>query len=812
MPRNPKLTLPERTDVVIIGGGIIGASIAYHLAELGKLDVCLIERGRLTCGTTWHAAGLVAELRASPNLTRLARYSAELYESLESAGEHTGFRRVGALTLACQPERVRELKRQAAMARQNQVSCNWLEPPELAERWPDLDLSGVLGAVFMPRDGQTSPVDTTRALANRARQNGARVLEGVSVTRIEVASGAVAGVTTQRGHIACERVIVCAGLWSRALAADAGAILPIYPAEHFYAVSEPIDAASRLPIVRSPDQGIYLKPDAGRLLVGCFESAAKPLAPESLPDEFAFDELPFDLDHFAPYLQNAVDRLPALGNTGIRTWFNGPESFTPDGRYIIGPLPEIRGLFAACGMNSIGIQSAGGIGQVMARWVTDGRPPMDLWEVDARRFMPFQNETDYLVERTSEALGLLYAMHWPYRQHESARPIRQSPLHERLAAAGACFGELAGWERANWYARPGQAPRYEYSYGRQNWFPNAAQEHRAAREAVALFDQSSFAKYEVSGPDACRLLNRLGTSDIDVAIGRVVYCQWLNERGGIEADVTVTRLGPETFWVVSAAPCQRRDLAWLAEHSAGFQADVKDVTDQHAVIGVMGPDSRRLLTSLADADFGHDAFPFATSQPIAIANTALRATRITYVGALGWELYVPRAEAVTVYDAIAGAGPVHAGYHAMDSLRLEKAYRHWGHDITDEDTPIEAGLSFTAAWDKPEGFIGREALLEQRADGVTKRLALFVLNDPDPLLYHDEPIWWNGRPVGRITSGAYGHTLGRSMGFGYVAADAPFPRQALREGRFQIEIEDTLVDAACHLRAPFDPDNREILR
>ncbi|NIP16211.1 MAG: FAD-dependent oxidoreductase [Pseudomonadales bacterium] len=805
------MALPDRADVVIVGGGIVGASIAYHLAELGTLDVCLVERGQLTCGTTWHAAGLVAELRASPNLTRLARYSAELYESLGSAGEPTGFRRVGALTLACQPERVRELKRQAAMARQNQVACNWLEPPELAERWPDIDLSGVLGAVHMPRDGQTSPVDTTRALANQARRNGARVIEGVAVTRIEVASGKVFGVVTAEGRIPCDRVIVCAGLWSRALAADAGAILPLYPAEHFYAVSEPLDAAGRLPIVRSPDQGIYLKPDAGRLLVGCFESTAKPLAPESLPDDFAFEELPFDLEHFAPYLQNAIDRLPALGETGIRTWFNGPESFTPDGRYIVGPLSEIRGLFAACGMNSIGIQSAGGIGQVMARWVAEGRPPMDLWEVDARRFLPFQNETGYLVERTSEALGLLYAMHWPYRQHESARLVRRSPLHERLAAAGACFGELAGWERANWYARPDQAPAYEYSYGRQNWFANAAQEHRATREAVAVFDQSSFAKYEITGPDACRLLNHLSTSDLDVAVGRVVYCQWLNERGGIEADVTVTRLGPDTFWVVSAAPCQRRDLAWLAEHRTGFDAEVRDITEQHAVIGVMGPHSRRLLQSLTDADLSHQAFPFATSRPIAIANTALRATRITYVGALGWELYVPWADAPAVYDAVAGARPTHAGYHAMDSLRIEKGYRHWGHDISDEDTPIEAGLSFTAAWDKPAGFIGREALLKQKADGVSKRLALFALEDPDALLYHDEPIWWNGRPAGRITSGAYGHSLGRAMGFGYIVADQPFPRRSLTEGRFTIEIEDTMVEAVCHLRAPFDADNRQII-
>ena len=804
------LRIPENTEIVIIGGGIVGASVAYHLAARGWTDVVLVERGQLTCGTTWHAAGLVAEMRASPNLTRLARYSGTLYEQLDADGENTGYRRVGALTLATTTERGIELARQSAMARQCGVTCERLTAADVRERWPDIDTGdlcgGRLSAIYMPRDGQTNPVDTTHALVRVARRSGVTVLENTAVTGIEIAGDRIAGVTTSAGHIRCTTAIVCAGLWSHTLLKPLGVTLPLYAAEHFYAVTEPV--AVDLPIVRDPDHGIYVKPDAGRVLVGCFERNAKPLDAASLPGDFAFDELPFDLDHFAPYFASATGRVPAIADVGVRTWFNGPESFTPDGRYILGEAPEVGRLFVAGGFNSIGIQSAGGAGAAVADWVIDGHPPMDLWDVDVRRFQSFQNDDDYLIDRTAESLGLLYAMHWPYQQYESSRPIRQSPLHDRLASAGACFGELSGWERANWFADPGQTATYEYSYDRQNWFANAAREHHRVRNDVALFDQSSFGKFRVAGVDAAALLNRLCTADVDVASGRVVYCQWLNERAGIEADVTVTRIDANHFWVVSGAATIRRDLAWLHRHAGDARVTISEITEDYAVLGLMGPNARTRLQPHTDTALSDGAFPFATSQLISLAGVDVRATRITYVGTLGWELYVPVADAGRVFDRLMPIGL--AGYHALDSLRIEKAYRHWGHDLSDEDTPLQAGLSFTVAWDKPGGFIGRDALIAQRQDGVRRRLALFELLDPQPLLYHDEPIWRDGTCVGRITSGAYGHSVGAALGFGYVTSEAPMTRASLRDGRYEIEVGIDRIPARVHLRAPWDPDNAAV--
>jgi len=804
----------EKFDIVIVGGGIVGASVAYHLGQIGRHSVCLLERDQLTCGTTWHAAGLVAELRASANLTRLARYSGELYEQLEGEGYGTGFRRVGAITLALNPERTIELKRQAAMARSCGIDCRWLSAAELSERWPHLETADVAGGVYMPRDGQTNPVDTTLALAAAARKAGVDVREKTPVRKLEVEAGRIIGVETDGGSIRGEKILLAAGLWTRQLAAAAGAVVPLYPCEHYYAVTEAVDLPAATPIIRVPDQGIYLKPDAGRLLIGSFEREARPVDPDSLPEEFSFAEFPFDLDHFAPYLASGLERLAGVASVGIRTWFNGPESFTPDGRYLLGETPALKNLYVAAGFNSIGIQSAGGVGQVMARWLDEGRPGMDLWDVDVRRFEPFQNEAGYLSGRAAESLGLLYAMHWPYRQLESCRDQRRSPLHDRLAARGACFGELAGWERPNWYAAEGQPASYRYSYGRQNWFENAAAEHRAVRGDVALFDQTSFAKFEISGPQSCAFLNRLCTAEMDVPAGRIVYSQCLNEQGGIEADVTVTRVEDERYLYVTGAACRVRDAAWLARHAAGFDVTVTDLTDRLAVLGVMGPNARSLLASCTAADLSNAAFPFATSREIEVRGIRLRASRITYVGALGWELYIEREDAVGLFDCLSVRGdgvevPL-AGYHAMDSLRLEKAYRHWGHDITDEDTPLEAGLSFTCDWDKPGGFIGREALLAQKDRGLNKRLVLFALEDPEALLYHDEPIWADGERIGRITSGAYGHSLGRALGFGYVTLPEPFLLKSLRHKSFQVEIGDEMIPATISTRALYDPDQHEI--
>ncbi len=811
--------MDQRYDIAIIGGGIIGLSIAYHLTKASERSVALFERSKFTSGTTWHAAGLVAELRATPNLTRLAKYTGALFEQLQEEGEALGFRRSGALTLATNPHRAYELKKLAAMARHNDVDCTWLAPAALAERWPALATADLVGGVYMPRDGMTNPVDTTMALARLARRAGAQLFEDTPVTRLVAEEGRVHGVVvdgvedgvdTRAGEITVDQVIVCAGLWSRDLGLTAGAHFPLYAAEHFYAVTESVSVADELPIVRVPDDGIYIKPEPGRLLLGCFEREAKPIATDALPPDFSFGELPFDLEHFAPYLEAGLNRIPEVSDVGIRTWFNGPESFTPDGRYLLGESPEVEGLFVAAGFNSIGIQSAGGVGQVMADWLERGHPPMDLWEVDVRRFAPWQNDAAYLRERTAESLGRLYAMHWPYFQHESARGQRQSPAHAELAAAGACFGELAGWERANWYAQPGDTPRYEYSYGRQNWFENARAEHHAVRNDVALFDQTSFAKYEIVGADACRFLNHLCTANVDQAPGKVIYCQWLNERGGIEADVTVTRLDETRYWVVSAAACAVRDLSWLARHRRDYQVEIREITDEHAVLGVMGPAARKHLQQLTAADLADTAFPFATAQTIEIDGVPVHAARLTYVGELGWELYVPWQETGKVFTALTRTPIKLAGYHAMDSLRLEKAYRHWGHDLSDEDTLLEAGLSFTADWDKD--FIGRAALERQKAAGLTRRLTLFQLLDEATLLTHDEPIWQDGRRVGHIVSSAYSYQFNCSLGFGYVSGEPGFTRKSVETGNYTIEVGDHQVPAKASLRALYDPDNMAIRR
>ena len=800
----------EKYDIVIVGGGIIGCSIAYHLTlENPERSVCLLERAKLTSGTTWHAAGLVAELRASANLTRLAKYSGELFEQLQADGEPLGYKRVGALTLAKNADRTYELQKQAAMARHNGVDCNWLSAGAIAERWPHINTEDLTGGVYMPNDGQTNPVDTTLALARLAKARGAFIQEDTPVTSLLVEKGQVHGVRTTEQEITAGQVVLCAGLWTRQLGLDAGANFPLYPAEHFYAVTESMATdINDWPIVRVPDDGVYIKPDAGRLLIGCFERTAKPLDPATLPDDFSFAELPFDLDHFAPYLASGLERIPQATETGIRTWFNGPESFTPDGRYMLGESPEIAQLFVAAGFNSIGIQSAGGVGRVMAHWLAHRRPPMDLWEVDVRRFAPLQNDPEFLVERTSESLGLLYAMHWPYFQHTSARKQRLSPLHEQLASAGACFGELAGWERANWYAKPSTPPQYEYSYGRQNWFDQSHREYQAVRENVALFDQTSFAKYLVSGKDACKLLNLLSTANLDVQPGSVVYCQWLNDSAGIEADLTITRLDETNYWVVSGAVCAVRDLHWLHRHAGGYDVEITDITGQYAVLGVMGPQARTHLQPLSDNDLSNEAFPFASSAMIELGGVKVRATRITYVGALGWELYVPWTDAPALYAAITTTPIQHAGYHAMDSLRMEKAYRHWGHDITDEDTPLEAGLSFTADWNKP--FIGRDALAAQKEAGFEKRLALFHLQDPTALLTHDEPIWCDGKTVGHIVSSAYGYGFDGCLGFGYVHGERGTSRKALLAGDYEIEVADGRISASASLRALYDPNNSEI--
>jgi len=806
-------SVPSDARVVIIGGGVVGCSVAYHLARRGCRDVLLLERKRLTCGTTWHAAGLVGQLRATHNLTRLAQYTTQLYEGLErETGQATGFRQVGSIAVAASAARYEELRRGASMARCFGLEVELLSPEAARERWPLLSIEGLVGAVYLPKDGRTNPVDTTQALARGARQGGVRILEEVAVTHIRSAAGRATGVTTSAGEVRAEVVINCAGMWAHQVGGWADVAVPLHAAEHFYIVTEPMAGLTAdLPILRDADACSYFKEDAGKLLVGWFEPQAKPWGAAGIPENFAFEQLPPDLAHIEPLFAAAMRRVPTLAEAGVQVFFNGPESFTPDDRYILGEAPQLRGLFVAAGFNSIGIQSAGGAGKVLADWVLDGHPPFDLWDVDIRRFAPFQRNRRYLRERTTETLGLLYDMHWPFRQAETARGVRKSVLHDRLAARGACFGEVAGYERANWFAPPGVAPRYQYSYGRQNWFDYSAAEHRAVREGVALFDQSSFAKFIVQGADAAAVLSRICANAIDVPVGRIVYTQWLNERGGIEADVTVTREAEDRFLIVSSCATQVRDLAWLTRGiPIAARASACDVSSAYATLGLMGPRSRELLASLTDADLSTAAFPFASSRVIDLGYARVRASRITYVGELGYELYMPTEFAQSVYDCLLEAGaPLGlrlAGYHAMNSLRLEKAYRHFGHDIGDEDSPLEAGLAFAVAWDKPGGFIGREALLRQRASGVRRRLVAVALTSPEPLLYHNEPLWRDGELVGRICSAMFGHTLGVSLGLAYVSgACAPLTREWLEAGQYEVEVATERVPARISLAPLYDP-------
>ncbi len=809
--------LPARARVVIVGGGVIGCSIAYHLGKLGWSDVVLLERKQLTSGTTWHAAGLVGQLRQSINMTQLARYTSELYRGLEAeTGQATGYRQCGSISLATTEARMEELRRNASMAKVFGLRVDVVDRDEIRALYPIAELADVIGGIHIPSDGYANAVDITQALAKGARNRGVAIFQNVKVTRIHHDGRRVTGVETEAGRIDAQTVVLCGGLWTRDLAASIGVTVPLQACEHYYALFKDVAGLHPdLPVLRDYDHCSYFKQDAGKLLVGAFEPHARPWGMDGIPEDFEFGEIAGDFAHFEPVLVDAMRRIPALESAGLQKFFCGPESFTPDVRYHLGESPELEHCFVAAGMNSIGLQSAGGVGKVVAEWIRDGHPPVDLWEVDVRRNMPFQANRKYLRARARESLGLLYATHWPFRQYETARGVRRSALHDRLGAAGACFGEAFGWERANWYAPPGVEPRYEYSYGRQNWFEHSAREHHAVRTAVGLFDQSSFAKFRLEGADAVRILNRVSANDVDVAPGKVVYTQWLNERGGIEADLTITRLAQDAFLIVGGAETDTCDFDWLRRHiEPGANCVLTNVTSAYGVLSVMGPRSREFLQSLTPDDLGNAAFPFATSRTIELGYALVRATRITYVGELGWELYVPTEFMVGVYEELVGAGAafglVHAGYHALNSLRIEKAYRHWGHDITDEETPLEAGLGFAVKFKKPEGFIGRDALLEQRRAGIRRRLVQFKLDSPEPLLYHNEPIWRGDSLVGHVRSGMYAHSLGAAVGLGYVGMPDGAPFDAIGARDYEIEIAGRRYATTASLQPLYDPLNQRI--
>ncbi len=813
--------LPQRADVVIIGGGIVGCSIAYHLTKDGITNVALLERKQLTSGTTWHAAGLVGQLRATRNLTELAKYTTTLFEGLEEeTGQSTGFKQNGSISVALNDGRLEELIRGASMAKNFGLDVQVISAGEIKERLPHYNMDGVKGGVFLPKDGQVNPIDITQALAAGARSRGAKIFENTKVTRVLVKDGAAYGVETADGTILADKIVVASGMWSRELGRSIGVNIPLHACEHFYIVSEPIAELPRnMPVVRVPDECTYYKEDAGKLMVGAFEPKAKPWGGGGIDDDHAFVTLPEDMDHFEPILADAINRVPLLETAGIQLFFNGPESFTPDVRYYLGAAPEVKNVFVAAGFNSIGIQSSGGAGLVLSKWIKNGHPPMDVSGMDIRRIHPFQSVKSYVRDRVSESLGLLYAMHWPYRQAETARGVRRSPIYPYTRDLGAVFGEVNGWERPNWYARDGVKPEYEYSYGRQNWFPCADYEAKQLMTNCAFFDQTSFAKYSVEGRDACAVLNRVSAANIDVELGRVVYTQWLNERGGIEADLTVTRLAEDRFLVVTGAAPQTRDLAWLKEHTpSDAHCVATDITSGLPMIAIMGPKSRALLERLSGADLSNAAFPFGTSREIEIGYARVRASRITYVGELGWELYIPTEFTAHVFETVWAAGQdfglTPAGMHTMNNCRTEKAYRHWGHDIADEDTPLEAGLGFTIDWDKPGGFIGKDALVKQKASPVQpKRFVCLALEDNSksaPMIYHEEPIYRNGVIVGSTTSGAWGHRVDLSLGLGYVKNDAGVTKDWLETGRWEIELAWKRYPAKVQFQSFYDPKGERI--
>lgn len=815
------MTLPSRARIVIIGGGVIGTSVAYHLTKNGETDVVLLEQGELSCGTTWHAAGLVGQLRATQSGTTLVQYSAALYEQLEDeVGLSSGFKRCGGVTVARTEDRMEQLRRTVATAAAYDLECELLTPEQARERYPLLEIGDLVGGIWLPGDGTANPTDLTQALSRGARLRGASVIEHVRVTEIVVVDGAVTGVRTDLGDIEADIVVNCAGQWAHHLADQIGVAVPLHSAEHFYVVTDQIEGVRPdLPILRDPDGYTYVKEEVGGLVVGGFEPEARPwVAPDQIPYPFEFQLLGEDWDHFQILMDSAIQRIPALHDAGIRKFYNGPESFTPDNQFILGEAPSVRGFFVGAGFNSVGIASAGGAGRALAEWILEGEPTVDLLAVDIRRFAPFQNDKAYLKARVTEVLGLHYSVPWPNREYDTARPLRTSPVYERLAAANASFGAKMGWERANFFAPAGVDPSIDYAWGKQNWVPWSVAEQVACRDAVAIFDQTSFSKYVVEGSDAEAALQWICSNDVAVAPGSTVYTGLLNERGGYESDLTVTRIALDRFLLVASSATTERDQDWLRKHVPhGLDVQIADVTDQLAVFGLMGPRSRELLTRLG-ADVSEEGFRFGTSRELQLADLTVRATRITYVGELGWELYVPVAHALALYDALKAAGAdlgiVDAGYYAIESMRLEKGYRAFGRELNPEVNPVEAGLSFTCKLSTDIDFLGRTAVEKVKASGPSRRLVSFALDDPDVMVWGGELLVRDGRPVGQAMSGAWGATIGAGIGLAWVhAADGEVASPAyVREGSYQLDVGGRRVPVRVTLKPLYDPTGEKFRR
>jgi 4-methylaminobutanoate oxidase (formaldehyde-forming) len=812
--------VPAEASIVIVGGGIAGCALAYQLADLGIAGVVVLEQNQLGSGTTWHAAGAVGRMRASASLARINDRSAALYARVaRESGLPTGWQEAGSLTVARCAERMVQLRRAAALARRFGVEVREIGAEEAREHWPLARMDDIVGAVWLPGDGIAEPLSLARAIASEARRRGVQIIEGVRVTELRQRDHHICGVATSGGPISAEVVVLCGGMWTAQLAQAAGVSIPLHPVEHHYVLSNPVGSnIEGLPVVRDPDGSIYFRGKGTALMLGAFQQTSKPWLVDRVPDDFAFRLLEPDWQHFDAPLKEGLRRLPLLESVGIAEFVNGPESFTPDGNPLVGEVPGIRRLYVDAGFNSSGLAYSGGVGEALAQWIVGDEPPSDLWAIDIRRFRPEQATRSYLRERAAEVLGTHMQMAYPNVEFRRGRDLVRSPLHTRLAAAGACFGENTGFERPNWFAPAGEEPATEYSFGRQNWFAPSRAEHLAARTGVAVFDQSGFTKLNIDGADALAVLQRLCANDVDVALGRVVYSAMLTSRGTFASDLTIIRTAPTAFMMITGTAQAASDRAWLRQHiRPGEDVRVRDRSGDLAVLGVMGPRSRELLSPLSDGDLSHAAFPFATSQELRIAAIPCRAVRITYVGELGWEIYVRADQAGGLYDAIWGAGQplglVNAGHYAINSLRLEKGYRAWGSDLSMDHTPLEAGLGFAVAWVKPVAFLGSEALGAQRnGPPPAKRMLSFVLDDPEPVLWGGELIFRDGACVGHTTSAAYGHSLGASVALGYVRLERqPAGRAELESGSYEIDVAGRLFAARPSLAPPFDPARKRIL-
>jgi sarcosine dehydrogenase len=807
------MTLPTQARVVIIGGGIMGCSTAYHLAKNGWKDVVLLEQGRLSGGTTWHAAGLVGQLRGFQNMTKLIQYSTELYARLEAeTGLATGWKQCGSLSVARTEERMTLLRRSAAAANKQGVACEVLTPGQAGDKYPIMRTDDIVGAVWLPGDGKANPTDITQALAKGARNGGVRIFEKTRVTSIDTKDGRVTGVQTTEGPITAEIVVNCGGQWARQIGRMVGVTVPLYSCEHMYIVTEKMEGVPRdLPVMRDPDGYIYFKEEVGGLLMGGFEPVAKPWEKDVIPDDFEFGIFPDDWEQFQILMDNALIRVPQLEKTGIKTFMNGPESFTPDMNYILGEAPQLRGFYVGAGFNSTGIASSGGAGMALAEWIVAGEPTLDLWPVDIRRFANFHGNDAWLRDRIAETLGLHYKMPWPQREPESGRPFRRSALYDRLKARGAWFGNKMGWDRPNWFAGAGNVPDMQYGWGRGAWFDAVAAEHKATREAVTVVDETSFGKLMVQGRDAEKCLQLLCANDVAVPVGSTVYSGLLNERGTYESDVTIARLARDKFMLVTGSAQVTRDADWISRHlPPDAHVTLTDVTGAWTVLSVMGPNSRALLQKVSRADFSNGAFPFAAIREVGVGYATVLASRRTYMGELGWELYVPAEFAVTVFETLHAAGAEFGlrdmGYYAIDTLRLEKGYRAWARELTPDDTPWQAGLGWAVKLDKQGGFIGRDALVQAKAKPPDRRLVSVVLDEREPLLWGGETLLRDGKPVGDLTSAAYGHTIGASVGLGYVkrgdsqAIDAAW----LAAGGFEVDLAGVRLKARLSLKPPYD--------